>query len=156
MVVIERQNKPSVPSEEDIAVSTESSRILSSYLNACSATQKIKLDIKNGQEELVEIPSVAYELLIEILAQMSRGNGVTIVPVSAELTTQQAANLLNVSRPHLIKLLNSGEIPHHKVGTHRRILAKDLYDYKERIDNKRSQSLDELTALTEELELYED
>lgn len=74
----------------------------------------------------------------------------------AELSTQQAANLLNVSRPYLIKLLESKEISCRKVGKCRRILAKDLYEYKAEIDEKRSHSLDELTALTEELDLYED
>lgn len=74
----------------------------------------------------------------------------------AELSTQQAANFLNVSRPYLIKLLESEEIPYRKVGKHRRVSAKNLYEYKAEIDEKRSQSLDELTALTEELDLYED
>ena len=74
----------------------------------------------------------------------------------AELSTQQAANLLNVSRSYLIKLLESEEILYRKVGKHRRILAKDLYEYKSDIDARRSQSLDELSTLTEELDLYED
>lgn len=74
----------------------------------------------------------------------------------AELNIQQAASLLNVSPPYLIKLLESEEILYRKVGKRRRILAKDLYKYKAEIDAKRSQSLDELTALTEELDLYED
>ena len=129
---------------------------LASSLNSRNATQKIKIESENGEEKTLSIPSIAYELLIEILAQMSQGNAVTLVPVRAELSTQQAANLLNVSRPHLIKLLDRNEIPHRKVGRHRRILAKDLYSYKDDIDCKRSQSLDELTALTEELGLYED
>ena len=73
----------------------------------------------------------------------------------AELNIQQAASLLNVSCPYLIKLLESQEIRDRKVGKHRRILAKDLYEYRAKIDAKRSQSLDELTALTEELNLYE-
>ena len=72
---------------------------------------------------------------------------------SAELSTQQAANILNVSRPYLIKLLESGEIPYYKVGKHRRILAQELYNYKSDIDTERSQTLDELTALTQELGL---
>ncbi len=74
----------------------------------------------------------------------------------AELDTKQAANLLNVSRPYLIKLLESEAIPHRKVGKHRRILAQNLYQFKADIDAKRSQSFDELTALSEELDLYED
>ena len=74
----------------------------------------------------------------------------------AELNTEQAANLLNVSLPYLIELLKSNKIACKKEGKHTRILAKDLYKYKAEIDAKRSQSLDELTALTEELDLYED
>ncbi|PSB09811.1 DNA-binding protein [Pleurocapsa sp. CCALA 161] len=119
-------------------------------------TQKITVESESGQQESLLIPAVAYELLIDILSQISQGNAVTLVPVQAELSTQQAANLLNVSRPYLIKLLESSEIPHRKVGKHRRILAQDLYEYKANIDAKRSQSLDELTALSEELDLYED
>jgi|GEM_PF-2825173 len=74
----------------------------------------------------------------------------------AELNIQQAASLLNVSRSYLIELLESQKIPHHKVGKYITILVNDLYEYKAEIDEKRSQSLDELTALTEELDLYED
>ena len=155
MAVLERQNKPPLPSEEDIKLSLLSSRILASSLNSHSATQKIKVESEDGVERSLLIPSAAYELLIDILSQMSQGNAVTLVPVHAELSTQQAANLLNVSRPYLIKLLDNGEIPYRKVGRHRRILAKDLYAYKEDIDTKRSQSLDELTAISEELGLYD-
>ena len=156
MEATDRQNKPPIPSKADIEISRESSRILASFLNSHSKTQKIKVESEGGAEKSLLIPSVAYELLIDILSQMSQGNAVTIVPVYSELSTQQAANLLNVSRPYLIKLLDSGEIPHRKVGKHRRILAQDLYRYKADIDAKRSQSLDELTALSEELGLYDD
>ncbi|MGB5633661.1 MAG: helix-turn-helix domain-containing protein [Waterburya sp.] len=156
MAILDRQRKVPLPTEADIELSTESSRILASLTNSHSHTQKITVESENGKEESLLIPSVAYELLIDILSQISQGNAVTLVPVRAELTTQQAANLLNVSRPYLIKLLESSEIPHHKVGKHRRIFAQDLYEYKAKIDAKRSQSLDELTALSEELDLYED
>jgi excisionase family DNA binding protein len=156
MQITDRQNKPPIPSEAEIKLSTSSSRILASLLNSRSATQKIKVESASGEEKSLLIPSVAYKLLIEILSQMSQGNAVTLVPVHAELSTQQAANLLNVSRPYLIKLLDSGEIPYRKVGKHRRILATDLYSYKADIDEKRSKSLDELTALSEELGLYDD
>jgi excisionase family DNA binding protein len=156
MTVLDRQRKIPIPTEADVELSTESSRVLASLTNFHSQTQKITVESESGQEKSLLIPSVAYELLIDILSQISQGNAVTLVPVQAELTTQQAANLLNVSRPYLIKLLESSEIPHHKIGKHRRILAKDLYEYKADIDAKRSQSLDELTALSEELDLYED
>jgi excisionase family DNA binding protein len=156
MQIIDRQKKLPIPSEAEIELSTQSSRILASRFNPYSATQEIKIKSESGKEKSIKIPSLAYELLIEILSQMSQGNAVTLVPVHAELTTQQAANFLNVSRPYLIKLLDSEEIPHRKVGKHRRILAQDLYSYKADVDAKRSQSLDELTALSEELDLYDD
>jgi excisionase family DNA binding protein len=156
MVVLDRQRKAPIPTEADIELSTESSRILASLTNSHRQTQKITVESESGKEESLLIPSIAYELLIDILSQISQGNAVTLVPVQAELSSQQAANLLNVSRPYLIKLLESKEIPYRKIGKHRRILAKDLYEYKADIDAKRSQSLDELTALSEELDLYED
>jgi excisionase family DNA binding protein len=156
MAVLDRQRKTPIPTEADIEISTESSRILASLINSHSQTQKITVESENGKEESLLIPSVAYELLIDILSQLSQGNAVTLVPVQAELSTQQAANLLNVSRPYLIKLLESKEIPYRKIGKHRKILAKDLYEYKAEIDAKRNQSLNELTALSEELDLYED
>ena len=156
MAILDRQRKIPIPTKADIELSARSSRVLASLTNSHKGTQKITVESESGKEESLMIPSVAYELLIDILSQISQGNAVTIVPVKAELSTQQAANLLNVSRPYLIKLLESREIPYHKVGKHRRILAQDLYKYKADIDAKRSQSLDELTALSEELDLYED
>lgn len=156
MTVLDRQRKIPIPTEADIELSTQSSRVLASLINTHNHTQKITVESENGQEESLFIPSVAYELLIDILSQLSQGNAVTLVPVQAELSTQQAANLLNISRPYLIKLLESGEIPYRKIGKHRKILAKDLYEYKAEIDAKRSESLDELTSLSEELNLYED
>ena len=156
MAILDRQRKIPIPTEADIELSARGSRVLASLTNSHSKTQKITVESESGKAESLMIPTVAYELLIDILSQLSQGNAVTLVPVKAELTTQQAANLLNVSRPYLIKLLESGKISYFKVGKHRRILAKDLYEYKAEIDAKRNQSLDELTALSEELDLYKD
>lgn len=97
----------------------------------------------------ISLPRQAFELLLELLGQMANGNAVTIVPVHAELTTQQAAEMLNVSRPFLIDLLEAGKIPHRKVGTHRRVLAKDLLAYREQDRKVRKAAL---RALTEEAE----
>lgn len=99
-----------------------------------------------GPEISVTVPRVAFELFLEILAQMANGNAVTILPVHAELTTQQAADMLNVSRPFLISLLDQGAIPYRMVGTHRRIRAADLLDYQRKDEPQRQAALDELTA----------
>jgi excisionase family DNA binding protein len=100
-------------------------------------------------------PTAAYRLLVDVLTQMSQGNAVTLIPIHAELTTQEAADLLNVSRPYLIKQIEAGKIPHHKIGRHRRIRFNDLIAYKERVDADRAQAIDELIAQTEAAGLYQ-
>ena len=111
----------------------------------------LSLDLEDGQRASVPIPASVLELLQGILVQMAQGNAVTLVPVHAELTTQQAADLLNVSRPFLIERLEQGEISFRKVGTHRRIRLVDLMAYKHAIDQQRAAALDELAAQAQEL-----
>ena len=153
MVTTPELNKRYIPSESEIILSQESSRILASHLKDASTTQQIKIVEEDGSEQSLAIPATAYNLLVNILSQMAQGNAVTIIPIHAELTTQEAANFLNVSRPHLIKLLESRKISFHKVGRHRRIRFEDLMKYKTQIDRERMQALDELTAQAQELNM---
>jgi len=99
----------------------------------------------------VKLPEVVVRMLSDILTQMAQGKAVTMMPVSAEVTTQQAAELLNVSRPFLIDLLEKGAIPYRKVGSHRRVLFADVMNYKKDIDEKRLKTLEELAAQAQEL-----
>jgi excisionase family DNA binding protein len=99
-----------------------------------------------GQELSAVVPRQAFELFLEVLGQLANGNAVTILPVHAELTTQQAADLLNVSRPFLVQLLESGAIPYRLVGTHRRVYARDVLQYKRVDEARRRGAMDALAA----------
>lgn len=113
---------------------------------------QLRLQAPSG-EETVELPYAVVTLLNRILTEMADGNAVTLVPVHAELTTSQAADLLNISRPHFVKLLESHAIPFTKVGSHRRIKAEDVLRYRERRLAQRGEVLEELTQEAERLGL---
>lgn len=141
------------PSEADTRVARESSRKLAERLSQ-TETATLQLAAHQGKaEEGLELPPAAVKLLFHILTEMAQGNAVTLIPVHAELTTQQAADLLNVSRPYLIKLIDEGKLPSRKVGTHRRVLFHDLMAYKRCVDADRLKALEELSALDQELNL---
>lgn len=139
------------PTDDESHVAKESSRQLAARL---PAARELRLEVDDGKtRETIAIPLVAAKLLQHILTEMAQGNAVTLIPVHAELTTQQAADLLNVSRPYLVKLLDDGLIPSRKVGTHRRVLFLDLMAYKQKTNAARLKALEELTALDQELGL---
>jgi excisionase family DNA binding protein len=108
-----------------------------------------------GGEPSIELPDAVFELLLRILEVMEQGKAISIVPVMQDLTTQQAAGLLGVSRPFFIRLLESGKLPFHLTGTHRRVYLKDLLVYKEHRDRERRDALDQMAREAEELGLYD-
>ena len=120
------------------------------------------LSVKDFQAKLVgvngekiNIPEPIYQVLLQVVHAMASGKAISIISQQQELTTQQAAEFLNVSRPYLIKLLEQGEIPHIKVGSHRRVRFDDLMNYKQQRDVKRDQLLTELTQMSQEAGFYE-
>ena len=102
----------------------------------------------------VEIPTPVFNLMQQSVYELLQGNSITIVPIHKELTTQEAADILNVSRQYLVELLDTQVIPHTKVGTHRRIRFGDLMNYKNDRDAKRQQGLSRMTKKSQQLGLY--
>jgi excisionase family DNA binding protein len=139
------------PSLAESQLAGESSRRLTAFLHGGGSTVELCLREDDRREEVVSIPASALRLFTEILGEMARGNAVALVPVRAELTTRQAAEILNVSRPFLVQLLEEGKIPFRKVGSHRRILFQDVAAYKRQIDDRRLQALEELAAQSQHL-----
>jgi excisionase family DNA binding protein len=136
------------PSAQDVAIARVSGQLL-----ARLARQKRPLTLRvhdAEQEQPIELPAGAVALLMDILEAMAAGQGVPLVPENAELTTVEAASLLNVSRPFLINLLDDGVIPHRKVGKHRRIRLEDVMAYKARDDRERDAILDQLVQEAQE------
>ncbi|MGI6420067.1 MAG: helix-turn-helix domain-containing protein [Thermoguttaceae bacterium] len=134
------------PTEADTRLAEESSRRLARLLGKRRRNLRLSVQADDDVEQAVAIPVAAFRLLTDILTQMAQGNAVTLMPIHAELTTQQAADLLNVSRPFLIRLIEDGRIPFRKVGTHRRIRFDDLMAYKQKVDQGRLKALEELAA----------
>lgn len=105
--------------------------------------------------EPTPIPDSVFHLLERIVEVLARGDAVTVVPVGKELTTQQAADLLNISRQFLVRLLDEGKLPHCKTGRHRRLKIEDVLAYKEKRSKERKASLRKLTAMTQEFGGYD-
>lgn len=144
---------PSIPSASEVELARNSSRVLAGLNLKKNRTVDIYLEAGNHHHNSVTLPLSAFKLLVNILTQMAEGNAVTLIPVHAELTTQEAADLLNVSRPFLIRLLEEKKIPFRKVGTRRRVLFQDLMYYKGKIDAARRKTLDELANEAQELDM---
>jgi excisionase family DNA binding protein len=143
------------PTEADAQLARKSVPVLARLLSSKPERVDLRLQIRRfaRSAEAVTIPVAALHLLKDILEEMGKGNGVALLPLNAELTTQQAADLLNVSRPYLIGLLEEGKIPFRLVGKHRRIRRDDLMAYKRRDDQARLRVLEELVAQAQELNM---
>jgi excisionase family DNA binding protein len=136
------------PTERDSILARTSKQQLSRLMREDQPLTVRVIDAEH--DEPIELPAGAVTLLMDILGAMASGQGITLIPENAELTTVQAAELLRVSRPFLIKLLEEGKIPYHKVGKHRRIRIEDVMGYKRAVDQQREQALDQLVADAQE------
>ncbi len=132
----------------EIEQARASSRTLSRYADA--ERVRLTLQADGGKADELILPGAVLQVLLDALAQMAQGNAVSLLPVHQELSTQDAANLLNVSRPFLVGLLEQGQMPFRKVGTHRRVLLPDVLAYRDRIDTERADALDELATLSQQ------
>ncbi|MFA7566667.1 MAG: helix-turn-helix domain-containing protein [Alkalispirochaeta sp.] len=139
--------EPIIPSTDDSRIAKRSSKTLSQYV---SRNLSIRVNATNDE---IELPEVAVRLLVDILTNMAEGNAVTLIPVHVELTTKQAADILGVSRPFLIRLLEEGKIPFRKVGTHRRVYFKDVQVYKIQIAKERQSVLTQLVEEAQALDV---
>lgn len=144
----------SLPAQKEIEVALRGQRELATFLSTKFETQKISIQDANNESHQIELPTSSLTLLMKILGELAVGNAVQVVPVHAELTTQEAANILNVSRPHMVKLLEEGKLPFHKTGRHRRVLFADLMHYKAERESESNDAMQELADLSQELGLY--
>ena len=139
------------PTERESIIARTSKQLLSRYARE---DQPLTLRVINADhDEPLELPAGAVTLLLDILGAMASGQGVTLIPEDAELTSVQAADILHVSRPFLIKLLEAGKIPYRRVGKHRRIRMEDVMNYKQAIDQEREAVLDRLVADAQEQDM---
>jgi excisionase family DNA binding protein len=144
------------PSVEEIDAARTAARQFSKLDHGVSISFTPETGDAAAKVEPITIPANIFRTIIKMLVEMGNGNAVAVVPFSAELTTQQAADLLNVSRPHLVKLLNNDEIPYRMVGTHRKLLAREVLNYREKTVLDRRAALTSMVQLDEEFGLIDD
>jgi len=144
-------NSLSLPAENEVQVARQGRNRLASYLTKRSPIQSIQIIDDENNAHGIEVPTAALNLLVKILDQFASGNAVEVVPIHAELTTQEAADLLNVSRPYLIKLLEEGKLPFHYAGSHRRLFFEDVMAYRDESFRKSQEAMAELAQQAQEL-----
>ncbi|MEM9284650.1 MAG: helix-turn-helix domain-containing protein [Pseudomonadota bacterium] len=141
--------KNRTPTDQEMKVASQAADLM-----AAALTQKgLPFSVTNeGEVHKVELTPSLGQLVLDVLTHIGRGQMVTVLPYDADLTTKEAADILNVSRPYFIKLLENKELPFRLVGTHRRVRADDLLAYKDKRDADREQAINDIQALGEELE----
>jgi excisionase family DNA binding protein len=141
------------PTEADSRLAQESSRRLAPHLKD-RGNLRLQVVSKSGPpEEPLAVPASVFRALFDMLTAMAEGKAVALIPIESELTSQQIANLLNVSRPFVVGLMDKGEIPHRKVGKHRRVRFGDLMAYKQQVEARQQKALEALAAEAQELNM---
>lgn len=146
-------SRMSLPLKDEVEAATQGQRALAAFLSTQFETQRIEIFDKENNAHPIELPTSALRLLLDILGELALGNAVKVVPIHAELTTQEAADLLNISRPHLVKLLEDGALAFHKTGRHRRVRFADLMRFKAQRDHNSQQLMEALAQQAQELEM---
>lgn len=139
---------PVLPSETESLLAKDMSRLLAARI---AGSDPMELLIPGDSEETLKLPASAARLLLRILQEMARGNAVTLIPLHAELTTQEAADMLSISRPTLVQLLDEKKIRYRRIGTHRRVLFESLMEYKRKARAERQAAIDQFVSHNEEL-----
>jgi len=141
------------PTTSEIENADQLHKVMTSLIGDDDQPAIVKLALEKGEFASVTLTPAIAKTFLQVLRLVSSGKGFRLLPVEAELTTQQAADLLNVSRPFLIKLLEAGDIPHVKTGRHRRIRVDDLFAYKARRDAARADALADMARIDAEHDL---
>lgn len=142
-----------LPDKQESAAAVESLLKMKGLLSSGAEIQRLTLISESGDKETLQVPALALRLFGEILSEIAVGHAVRVVAIHAELSTQKAADLLNISRPTLVKLLDEGVMPHTKAGSHRRVKLTDLLAYKEQRDAANRTAIDEIAAQAQKLRM---
>ena len=145
------EKTPIIPSAAEVEQAKISSRQIAELTAVAATGPRYSLRDTHGLE--IEVSESAFRILTEALNAMARGNAVMLVPIEAEVGTQQAAEMLNVSRPFLVNLLEEGQIPFRNVGRYRRIKYQDILLYQARRVSRRKETMDELVSQAQELNM---
>jgi excisionase family DNA binding protein len=141
------------PKDVDREIAARTARRIIDYLTAHQDEDPLEIHVEGDETEVLVLPRAGAAMLAQAFSVLADGGGVALVPSQAQLTTQQAADMLNVSRPYLIGLLESGAIPFTKVGRHRRVAFAALMEYKRLMERQMRSAADELSELGQEIGL---